>query len=366
MNNRPKALDLFCGAGGLSLGFEEAGFDIIAGIDVDSIHLSTYSKNFPNAITICKDISKLTGRNIFNIIGNGNTKIDVLFGGPPCQGFSMIGSRRSNDPHNNLLLEFARLVVELNPLCFVLENVTGLTYGYGQNFLNLFRSIIQLSGYKFTLPIKHLNAKNFGIPQNRKRIFIFGVKNDIKIVDYPSLDSSFYTVYSQSPTVWDAIGDLNDIKTKPNCDVYRGALGKPSTYSMNLRKKNKHEKNGNSDLTGCTISKHHDSVIRRFKATLPGQYEPISRYHKLSKEGISSTIRAGSGPTSGSYTAPRPIHPMHPRCITVREAARLQSFPDWFQFDKTIWHGFRQVGNSVPPLLARNVALSVMYTLKAN
>jgi DNA (cytosine-5)-methyltransferase 1 len=116
-------------------------------------------------------------------------------------------------------------------------------------------------------------------------------------------------------------------------------------------------------LTSSLISKHKDTSIQRFSATAQGEVESVSRFYKLALDGISNTLRAGTPSNRGAFTAPRPIHPSTPRCITVREAARLHSYPDWFRFHKTIWHGFRQVGNSVPPLLAKAVASQIIQIM---
>ncbi len=113
-------------------------------------------------------------------------------------------------------------------------------------------------------------------------------------------------------------------------------------------------------LTGFRTTEHAKKVVKRFRKTKPGTREPTSRFHRLKKTGLCSTLRAGTGPENGSFMAPRPIHPVRPRCIYTREAARLHSFPDWFQFDETLWHAFRQIGNSVPPVLAQAVANSIV------
>jgi DNA (cytosine-5)-methyltransferase 1 len=165
-------------------------------------------------------------------------------------------------------------------------------------------------------------------------------------------------------TVWDAIGDLacidehaDDLET----DIYTGPVGKSSVYTSTLR-----TNKGTTvrHLSGCARSLHGAETIKRFEATPQGKREPVSKFDRLSKTGVALTLRAGTGPENGSFMAPRPIHPVHSRCITVREAARLHSFPDSFQFDPTKWHGFRQVGNSVPPLLARAVAASIKKALR--
>jgi DNA (cytosine-5)-methyltransferase 1 len=166
------------------------------------------------------------------------------------------------------------------------------------------------------------------------------------------------------PTVRDAIGDLMAIDkhaSESASDRYSGQLGKAGVYAARLRARR--ERQRETVLTGCLRTTHSEDVVERFNRTLPGDQEPVSRFFRLSWEGISPTLRAGTGPEHGSHTAPRPIHPELPRCITVREAARLHSFPDWFVFHGTRWHGFRQIGNSIPPLLARAVADKIQKAL---
>ena len=173
-------------------------------------------------------------------------------------------------------------------------------------------------------------------------------------------------------SVWNAIGDLAIVDLAPDLlvgDVYTGELGSPSTYAQIMRgdiqdplDASLPRKQLNSRITGCSLPKHTAETVARFAATDPGRREVISRFTRLTKEGLSPTLRAGTGPDQGSFTAPRPIHPVYPRCITVREAARLHSIPDWFVLDATKWHGFRQVGNAVPPLMARAVAKGIVAT----
>lgn len=371
---RPIGMDLFCGVGGMSLGFEQAGFDIVAAIDSDPIHFETYSKNFPMCRTLCADLSNLSGDDIRLQTGLGERQVDVLFGGPPCQGFSIIGKRCFDDPRNSLLYDFARLVSELRPCYFVVENVQGLLFGKAATIIREFLSRIEEFSYSFVEPVKVLDAIDYGVPQRRRRVFILGYMKGLPAPEYPtpSLDNGCYTGPSR-PTVWDAIGDLpniDDFRELLQSDVYHGELDATSYYSRILRGDTRdlddnsytRHKNGYG-LSGCLRTVHTPETVRRFAATEPGTYEPVSQFYRLTKDGCAPTLRAGTGRSHGSFTAPRPIHPVYPRCISVREAARLHSFPDWFCFHPTKWHGFRQVGNSLPPFLAREVAKSIQNCL---
>ncbi|MBM3473516.1 MAG: DNA cytosine methyltransferase [Armatimonadetes bacterium] len=358
---RPVAIDLFCGAGGMSLGFEQAGFDVVAAVESDPIHAATYQHNFPDAVVIERDVARVRGDRLRTVAGLDGADVDCLFGGPPCQGFSPAGRLEANDPRNELVLHFARLVRELAPRYFVLENVPGLVQAQGQRILNTFERRVTRSGYRLVWPPPVLDASDFGVPQRRRRVFLIGAREDV-----PQLPAFREGHRSARPTVWDALGDLPDVDALAELledDVYHGPLGPPSAYAAVLRGEatdpadHSHRRNGHrTGLTGCCRTLHTPETVARFDQTEPGAHEPISRFYRLPADGVAHTLRAGTGPERGSYTAPRPIHPLHPRCITVREAARLHSFPDWFQFHPTKWHGFRQVGNSVPPRLARAVA----------
>lgn len=361
---KPKAVDLFCGIGGMSLGVRQAGFDVVAAFDLEERHVRGYKKNFRQSRAFVQDISSLTSAKINSI--TGLDEVDFLFGGPPCQGFSVGGLRLQEDSRNQLLLEFARLVGELRPKYFLLENVAGLTQGYGREFLAEFIKRVESQGFHVGNNFNVLDAAEFGVPQKRKRLFVLGTKSGLPPLEIPSAnhittkDGEMYF-----PTVGDAIRDLPKVDSVDhllNEDGFHGEMACTSYYSSLMQGFEKEaedklrQRKRCSPLTGCLRTAHSLEVQRRFRETEPGKSESISRYKKLEWQGLAPTIRAGTGPDRGSHTSPRPIHPEHPRCITVREAARLHSFPDWFQFDPTRWHAFRQIGNSVPPRLAWSIA----------
>ena len=366
---RPKAIDLFCGVGGMSLGFEQAGFDVVAGFDADERSLRAYARNFPHAAARQTDLRKVSGDVVRTLAGIGHRTVDVVFGGPPCQGFSLMGKRSPDDPRNSLIFDFARLVRQMRPRYFVMENVTGLMSGSCREHLESFLRRVKRAGYNVTAPIAVLDACGLGVPQRRKRVFVLGARRGETQQQYPKSNGQSLA----SPTVWDAIGDLPNVDDFPGlleADVFGGALDKPSDYAAILRgeavdaaDRSRPPRRNSTGLSGCARTQHRPETVARFAATEPGTSEPVSRFYRLAKVGLSSALRAGTGPDRGSFMAPRPIHPVHPRCITVREGARLHSFPDWFSFDSTKWHGFRQIGNAVPPLLARAVANSLMKAL---
>jgi DNA (cytosine-5)-methyltransferase 1 len=353
---KPIVVDVFSGVGGLTLGFHRSGFDVIASFDVDPINITTYHENFPHTLSVRADVSKLTGSEARKLIGlPESVDIDVVCGGPPCQGFSLIGKRLSDDPRNRLLVEFARLIGELRPKYFVIENVAGLMFGKARNVLAEALRLLRKAGYRWVTPIRILNSTDYGVPQTRKRVIVLGYRANQTSPKYPKKRS-------RKVTVREALGDLYVIgrrKSLLHRDEFAGKLGRSTAYSRRLRSRSQ----AGVSLTGCQRCSHDPEVIQRFKKTNPGTSEPISRFHRLHLDRPSPTLRAGTGKDKGSFTAARPIHPTQPRCITVREAARLHSFPDWFQFHPTQWHGFRQVGNSVPPSLAWVVAKEIQSAL---
>jgi DNA (cytosine-5)-methyltransferase 1 len=360
-HRRPIGIDLFAGAGGLSLGFEQAGFDVRAAIEIDPVHSAVHEFNFPRCVSICGDATALTGGDIRKATHIGNATVDAVFGGAPCQGFSLMGKRALDDPRNRLLLEFVRLTAELKANYFVFENVKGLTVGRHRQLLDELIEAFQRRGYDALLPYRVLNAADFGVPQDRQRLFLIGAKRGLPLPSYPDSSST------SRVTVWDAIGDLpeaDQFECLIDSDATDGAIfGNPSRYAKVLRGKladprdYSHPRTWNPRrLTSSMRTEHTVLSQERFEATAHGKVEPVSRFLKLDPNGVSNTLRAGTGSDRGAFTSPRPIHPHTPRCITVREAARLHSYPDWFRFHATKWHGFRQIGNSVPPLLGRAVA----------
>lgn len=370
---KPIAVELFCGVGGMSLGFEQAGFNIVAAFDLDPINVEYHKKNFPRTQTFKEDVATLSAESIREKASLGDRTIDVLFGGPPCQGFSEIGQRRNGDVRNQLIVEFARLVAELRPRYFVVENVRGLLYGYSKATLQAFLTKVRSAGYEVVEPIRVLDATEHGVPQKRKRAFILGHRKRLPAPKYPNpLRKKGDAV--TTPAVMDAIGDLpsvGDHECLLTSDVFEGKLGKPSEYARILRGELKargdhsyRRQFTNGVLGGCLRTVHGTETVKRFAATPPGTYEVKSRCYRLKADGAAYTLRAGTLPAQGSFTAARPIHPVEARCITTREAARLHSFPDWFQFHPTKWHGFRQVGNAVPPTLARAVARTVLTAVE--
>ncbi|ACK65065.1 DNA-cytosine methyltransferase [Rippkaea orientalis PCC 8801] len=379
---RPIAVDLFAGAGGMTLGFEQAGFDVLASVEIDPIHCLVHHYNFPFWSIICRDIQTITGQEIRQLSKVGNHPIDVVFGGPPCQGFSLMGKRVLEDERNALIAHFIRLVLELQPKYFVLENVPGMAIGSHQQLLQEIFDKFSYHGYEVETNYQILNAANYGVPQNRERLFLLGCQKGLILPNYPQAISYNFTNKSEPnnqlnlpkcPTVWEAIKDLPEVENYPELEKQDWVIAdykKPSNYGKQLRclmdiedDYSYSRRYKNRLLTSSMRTKHSETSRERFAKTPQGKTESVSRFLKLHPKGLCNTLRAGTPSNRGAHTAPRPIHPITPRCITVREAARLHSYPDWFRFHVTKWHGFRQVGNSVPPLLAKAVAREIIKML---
>lgn len=364
---RPLGIDLFAGAGGMSLGFEQAGFDVVAAVELDPVHAAVHKFNFPECKVIPKSVTDVSGTDIRKTAGIRNRKVDVVFGGAPCQGFSLIGQRALDDPRNSLVKDFVRIVKELDATCFVFENVKGLTVGKHRKFLFELIEEFEALGYDVQKDWRVLNAADYGVPQDRQRLILMGTKRGGKLPEYPK-------VVSKRRTCEDALSDLPDAETFEalrESDAITGAsFGKPSEYAEALRGKGNdawgygYPRNWDQGtLTSSARTEHTEISRRRFRETEQGRVEPISRFFKLPADGVSNTLRAGTDSARGAFTSPRPIHYRYDRCITVREMARLHGFPDWFRFNATKWHGARQIGNAVPPPLARAVGSSIIKAL---
>lgn len=378
---RPLAVDLFAGAGGLSMGLEQAGYEIAAAVEYDPIHAAVHEFNFPYGTTFAADVSKITGQQIRDESEIGDREIHLVAGGPPCQGISMIGRRAIDDPRNALLKEFVRIVLELKPRYFLMENVAGLMVGGHRQLVDEVVEMVEADGeYRVLDPIKVLQAADYGAPQSRRRVFVVGARKDVALPEYPTATHTpraINGVVPESPklplgpSVLEAIGDLPDAdgfdELLHDDSVGQVTYGKTSDYAAILRGSKKDSTDYShprpriaGELTSSARTVHTKKSIDRFKGAEPGTTEAISRFLRLHPDGLCNTLRAGTASDRGAYTAPRPIHPVHPRVITVREAARLHGYPDWFRFHVTKWNGFREIGNSVPARLGRAVGAAIL------
>ena len=336
-----RVVDLFCGCGGLSLGARRAGFEIALSIDVDRTLTASYGQNFGGQANLkIADVADIDGRHLRRELGN----ITGIIGGPPCQGFSEVGLAKMDDPRRQHLNHFFRIVSEANPEFFLMENVRGLTFK--KNIFALQTAMAQLgSKYHIVGPVK-LNSSDFGAATTRPRIFVFGLHS--KYADKLSL-SDIYSAKRAEVTVREAFSDLSGSRFSHidtfGFDAWRYGRRKPSLYAQMLRSKD-------GIFTGARCVAHRQSIVDRFALVRPGGIDTIGRHPRLHWDRPSPTLRAGTGAERGSFQAVRPLHPEDPRVISVREAARLQGFPDEFVFHPTTWHSFRMIGNSVSPIVA--------------
>ena len=318
---------LFTGAGGFDIGFEQAGFEIIGASDIWKESEKTMNLNFSHIPFICKDIRLITYKEILE--STKGKRPDIIIGGPPCQGFSVMGDKNSADPRNSLFESYARLVDDLKPLCFVFENVKGIKTMFNGRYLNMVANSFADLGYDIHLNV--LNSKNYGVPQSRERVIIFGTRLDFDF-NYPKSSNNQIGNLKSYKNVGDAINDL---------------VKKASSFPNHI------------------ALEHGDIVLERYKLIKEGCKLPppeelpeaIRRknfgntYIRLDRKKISSTMVPGNNAF--------PVHPILNRSLTPREAARIQSFPDSHIFTGSRKEQCTLVGNAVPPLLAANIALSV-------
>ncbi|MER9655240.1 DNA cytosine methyltransferase [Mesorhizobium sp. M0152] len=350
--SRPRIVDLFCGCSGLGLGAREAGFAVPLSVDIDPILTSSHRLNFNSGKLLLSNLHSMSGGDVLEAAGG--QPIDGIVGGPPCQGFSSIGRLDPEDPRRELLWAFFRIVMEARPRFFVMENVRGLLFPKNRPLLDACLERAS-SHYEIVGPVV-IDAADHGAATRRVRIFVIGY--DKNSVDPVSVDAITKSRLPPS-TVRDAISDLTDASCAGVVEGFDqwtyGESDKISEYAAKMRGE------GNRTTTGHRKIAHDPKISARFAQVAQGATDPVGRYPRLAWLGQAPTIRAGTGPDKGSYQAVRPLHPSEPRVITVREAARLQGFPDWFRFHPTAWHSFRMVGNSVSPFVSRAL-LSLMYS----
>lgn len=348
-------IELFCGCGGFSRGAHDAGFKVAAAYDIDPILTWSYQTNFPDTPLHLRDVAELTGAEIRKDVGG---EVFGVFGGPPCQGFSEIGKRNPHDPRRDLLGHFFRIVRELEPVFFIMENVRGLAYPGARPVLD---SALEMVSHDYDILGPTVwEAAQFGAATTRPRMFVIGVRTS-----RGAAITNMHIERQKAPatTVAQAIGDLVGAKSlasdasAPEFDRWKiDGRRASSAYAKALR-------STDSIFTGHRTTVHSPAVVARFAATKPGGYEKVGRHPRLAPDGQCPTLRAGTGVEKGSFQSVRPIHPTENRVITVREAARLQGFPDHHVFHATVWHSFRMIGNSVSPIIAKAIFLALADAL---
>lgn len=347
-----KVVDLFCGAGGFSYGLEMVGFESVLAIDLWKDAVDSYNLNHINPCALNIDINLFNNEEIKKL--SDKYQIDGVIGGPPCQGFSMVGTRSKEDERNNLYLHFIRFVDEIKPKFFILENVKGLLTlekGYYKKDI-----VERFSKLGYNVNYKLLKASEYGVPQNRERVFFVGLRKDVfgdKYFDFPKPNLTSFVSTS------DALDDLPSLDRNQSQYSY---ISDPKNGYQKLMRIDSPEKITNNDIT-----KHMTKTLEVIKRIpdggsikdLPEEYYKIRNYNaafkRMNSKLPSSTIDCGHR----NY-----FHYIENRVPTVRESARIQSFPDRFEFVGSKTSQYTQVGNAVPPLLAKAIGEKIRNLLE--
>lgn len=375
--NKYKCIDLFAGCGGLSLGFEMAGFDIPLAIEIDDWAAETYEKNHQSTEVLIGDITQIT--DLDNIISKKDLPVDGIIGGPPCQGFSLSGNRDKKDPRNSLFMEFVRFVKYFKPKFFIMENVTGiLSMKTKDNQLvkDIILSEYDAAGYNVT--ICKLNAAEYGVPQARLRVFFIGIRKDLPFNENDLAPTPFLFEENQV-TLEEAIMDLPQIKAREGKEFQVYNREPTNDYQ-------KWARNNSDGVYNHIAMRHTQRIIERFENIGYGQsVADVDECHQQRKRGDASKISGKvfsqnnmrpypnkPAPTIAASFQSNFVHPYLNRNFTAREGARIQSFPDTYIFcgkrttmswEKNISQ-YQQIGNAVPPLLGKAIAENMIQYLK--
>lgn len=374
--SRPVAVDLFCGAGGLSEGLYQAGFDTRVGVDFDKNAIATYRLNHPLAETVLSDVADVTGEQLMRLAGTRD--IDLIAGGPSCQGFSTHGKRIQDDPRNFLFKHFVRLVDEVRPKMFLMENVKGmLTYSKGAFRLQI-QAAFEEIGYRTAF--NTVCAADFGVPQLRYRVLFIGTRcDDIDLIFPQPTHGGGQPGLKSYVTVGEAISDLplleNDFRRESQ--EYAGPPQGPYQVYARTDAPPRVTMHVSSPLSGqaARLAKHigRGEGLRAVPvAALPDRFKKMRRVSNGALRRDCTTLYHRLDPNRPSYTitcyyrnvASGPfLHPFEDRSLSHREAARLMSFPDRYQFGGSNFT--RQIGNAVPPLMAKAIGEELRRSLGA-
>ena len=388
MKKEYKLIDLFCGVGGISQGFHWEGFKTVLANEYDYSIGETYKLNFPDTKTIIGDIRELDFKQIMSEFKINPGEIDVIAGGPPCQGFSMANRKRIEEDERNLLfLEFVRAVKNFRPKCFLIENVMGMTAekvaikSNEKSVVDSMTDYFKDLGYR--IAFKSFKAEQHGVPQMRRRVIVIGTNieskfddlkylrignlrheylskegiNKINDIQHTLFDKTLNKGLKYPTTVWEAISDLPQISDGEGEEIMEYANEPKNNFQKLMREKS-------TKVYNHISTPHSQDVLERIKLIKQGQ-----NFTNLPEHLRTKSVHSGAyGRLTADYITPtittrfdtpstgRVIHPFSNRTITVREAARLQSFPDHFQFHGTRTSQGKQVGNAVPPLVAKSIA----------
>lgn len=354
------AIDLFCGAGGLSEGFRQAGVHVLAGQDIDETFGKTFSATHSEAKFVHGPIQDISAKDILNAANCSRGEVDVIVGGPPCQGYSVYNHRRGiDDPRAGLFKDYLRIVEEVEPRWIVMENVTGITSIAGGAIVREIQAGMRQLGYR--VDMKLLKAEEYGVPQERRRIVFIATRQESCPILFPG--PTHGPELEPFTTVWDAISDLPHLQNGECASLRKYKCTPQNPYQAVLR--------GNQQIvTNHDAPRLSDANVERMRYIPPGgswrdipvdllplgmkkakRSDHTKRYGRPAKDDLACTILTKCDIHWGAY-----IHPSEDRAFTVREAARLQSFPDSFEFAGSRTEQFVQVGNAVPPLLGKAIA----------
>ncbi len=341
-------VDLFCGPGGFATGFEWAGFKTVLGMDIHAPSLKTFEENHKSAKIVLGDIRELSSEDLKNLVPK---KVDVLSAGVPCEGFSMANRNRTKftDERNFLFVEFLRMAEAIKPKVLLVENVANFARHDDGFFGKEVEAGMKDLGYETTSTV--LNASDFGVPQRRRRVMFIGILPGYAF-QWPKPTHGTGPGLKPFVTVGDALlGDLPELESNEFADEY---VGPPITEYQKLMRK------GSRKLKNHQAPNHPKATIKRIASTKPGEpmYESYKQRIRLHKDNLSPTIVSGGIRPQFAYG-----HPTQPRGMSIRERARLMSFPDWYNFLGGIVQGRVQTGDAVPPLLALAVATSIRNAL---
>lgn len=366
-----KVIDLFAGCGGLSLGFEMAGFEIPVAVEVDAWASETYKNNHPDTKVITEDITKVVD---LDTILDEPTVIDGIIGGPPCQGFSLSGNRDKRDPRNSLFMEFIRFVKHFNPKFFVMENVTGiLSMRTHSNELVKELILDEYAKVGYHVEIFTLNAAEHGVPQSRMRVFFIGLREDIPY-KIENIEPKGWLFGEEQISIEQAIMDLPQIEAREGEDPAEYTDDPATDYQRWAR-------NDSMILHNHVAMKHTSRLVERFSKIGFGQsVADVDKEYQQRKRGdadkISGKVYSQNNmrpfpnrpsPTIAASFQSNFVHPYINRNYTAREGARLQSFPDTYIFygkrTTMSWEKhlsqYQQIGNAVPPLLAKSIGITI-------
>jgi DNA (cytosine-5)-methyltransferase 1 len=360
---RTAVIDLFSGCGGLSLGAARAGFEVRAAVEIDREPFSAHVLNFPESIHLRRSVVRLTGSDLRRLAEIAKEEEFGLLGGPPCQGFSVIGRRNNEDPRNRLFVHFFRVVAEARPLFFVAENVPGILAKENAAVLEAALALVERR-YSVIGPLT-IAANEYGAPTSRQRVFFVGVDTQRMTLDAKCfrpqkahevvrVRDALAGLPEEIDPAWqtDAAGwrKVRVARQGRYAERLWGHVPFGVGHSLVLQRLRR-----DLEASGNLGTVHSRKVAKRYAALGPGQMDSVTKSRRLDPDGFCPTLRAGTGPERGRFQAVRPIHPTQDRVITPREAGRLQGFPDWFQFSPTKWHSFRMIGNSVSPIVAERL-----------